>query len=434
MRTLLTNADILLRKEDGGYETLRGAYLGINENLIDHIGTARPAAAYDCEKNMTGKLLAPGLINCHSHIAMTLMRGIGSGLPLQDWLFKAIFPIEDRLVREDIAAASRFALLEMIAGGTTSFSDMYFFPEETVWAVEEAGIKANLNRCVQCFDEHQTVEQNTQIPESLALFEKYHGAADGRIRIDFSVHAEYTCKSHIVKAYSELCREKGGRMHIHLSETAREQRECIERYGKTPAEWFESLGTFDSPTAAAHCVAVTERDMDILKAHGVSVIHNPTSNLKLGSGFAPIRAMMDKGINVTLGTDGTASNNNLNMFEEMHLAEIMHDGYHNDPTYISTQEVLDMATVNGAKLQGRGDTGVLAVGKKADIIALDLSKPHLYPDFDTAALLTCSAQAGDVCMTMVDGNILYENGEFKTLDEGKVRADMERAVERLYRK
>ena len=414
MKTLLTNADILLRKEDGGYETLRGAYLGIDENKIDYIGAARPAAGYDCEKNMTGRLLAPGLINCHSHIAMTLMRGIGSGLPLQDWLFKAIFPIEDRLVRADIAAASRFALLEMIAGGTTSFSDMYFFPEETVWAVEEAGIKANLNRCVQCFDESQTVEQNTQIPESLALFEAYHGAADGRIRIDFSIHAEYTCKSHIVKAYSDLCREKGGRMHIHLAETAREQRECIERYGKTPTEWFESLGTFDSPTAAAHCVAVTERDMEILRSHGVSVIHNPTSNLKLGSGFAPIRAMLDKGINVTLGTDGTASNN--------------------DPTLISTQEVLDMATVNGAKLQGRDDTGVLEVGKKADIIAIDMSKPHLYPNFDTPALLTCSAQAGDVCMTMVDGKILYENGEFKTLDEDKVRADMERAVERLYRK
>lgn len=433
MRTLLKGADILLRKENG-YETLHGAYLGVDEAKIDYIGEEKPEKAYDLEKDMSGRLLAPGLINCHSHIAMTLMRGIGSGLPLQDWLFKAIFPIEDKLVREDIAAASRFALIEMIAGGTTSFSDMYFFPEETVWAVEEAGIKANLNRCVQCFDENQTVEQNTQISESLALFEKYHGAADGRIHIDFSIHAEYTCKSHIVKAYSDLCREKGGRMHIHLAETAREQRECIERYGKTPTEWFESLGTFDSPTAAAHCVAVTERDMDILKAHGVSVIHNPTSNLKLGSGFAPIRQMMDKGINVTLGTDGTASNNNLNMFEEMHLAEIMHDGYHNDPTLISTQEVLDMATVNGAKLQGRDDTGVLAVGKKADIIAIDLSKPHLYPNFDTPALLTCSAQAGDVCMTMVDGNILYENGEFKTLDENKVRADMERAVERLYRK
>ena len=433
MRTLLSGADILLRGANG-YETLRGAYLGVDGASIDYIGAQRPAAAYDREKDMRGKLLMPGLINCHSHIAMTLMRGVGSGLPLQDWLFKSIFPIEDRLVRADVAAASRFALLEMIAGGTTSFSDMYFFPEETIWAVEEAGVKANLNRCVQCFDESQSVEQNTQIPESLALFEQYHGAAGGRVRIDFSVHAEYTCKSHIVKAYSDLCREKGGRMHIHLSETAREQRECVERYGKTPAEWFEALGTFDSPTAAAHCVFVTEGDMDILKAHGVSVIHNPTSNLKLGSGFAPVRAMMDRGINVTLGTDGTASNNNLNMFEEMHLAAIIHDGYHHDPTHITSTEVLDMATVNGAKLQGRGDTGALAVGKRADIIALDLSKPHLYPDFDTAALITCSAQAGDVCMTMVDGRILYENGEFLTLDVGRVRADMERAVARLYGK
>ena len=433
MSILFENCDLLLRGEDGVYSTLHG-FLGVRGDTIDYIGTEKTTGEYEEHKSMEHKLLMPGLINCHNHSPMVLLRGVGSGLPLREWLFDKVFPIEDRLVPEDIAAGSRLAILEMLASGTTSFSDMYFFPAETVAAVAEAGMKANISRCVQCFDENQTVEQNTQIPESLALFEKYHGAADGRIRIDFSVHAEYTCKSHIVKAYSDLCREKGGRMHIHLSETAREQRECIERYGKTPTEWFESLGTFDSPTAAAHCVAVTERDMDILKAHGVSVIHNPTSNLKLGSGFAPIRAMMDKGINVTLGTDGTASNNNLNMFEEMHLAEIMHDGYHNDPTLISTQEVLDMATVNGAKLQGRDDTGVLAIGKKADIIALDLSKPHLYPDFDTPALLTCSAQAGDVCMTMVDGNILYENGEFKTLDEDKVRADMQRAVERLYRK
>ena len=194
-------------------------------------------------------------------------------------------------------------------------------------------------------------------------------------------------------------------------------REGRERHGGlTPVAYFDSLGLFDAPVTAAHCVWVDEADLDILAAHGVFVANNPASNMKLGSGFAPIRQMMDKGINVTLGTDGTASNNNLNMFEEMHLAEIMHDGYHNDPTLISTQEVLDMATVNGAKLQGRDDTGVLAVGKKADIIAIDLSKPHLYPNFDTPALLTCSAQAGDVCMTMVDGNILYENGEFKTLD------------------
>lgn len=431
MRTLLKGADILLRKENG-YETLHGAYLGVDEAKIDYIGEEKPEKAYDLEKDMSGRLLAPGLINCHSHIAMTLMRGIGSGLPLQDWLFKAIFPIEDKLVREDIAAASRFALIEMIAGGTTSFSDMYFFPEETVWAVEEAGIKANLNRCVQCFDENQTVEQNTQIPQSVELFEKYHNAENGRIRIDFSIHAEYTCKPHIVRAYSELCKAHGGRMHIHLSETQREVDECIARYGKSPVAWFEELGTLDSPTAAAHCVAVSDEDIAILKRYGVNVIHNPTSNLKLGSGFAPVRKLMDAGINLALGTDGAASNNNLDMFEEMHLADIMPCGYRHDPTEVSSAEVLDMATVNGARLQGRSDTGVLAVGKKADIIALDLDKPHLYPNFDTPALLTCAAHSSDVVLTMVDGKILYENGEYKTLDREKVFYEARAAVKRLY--
>lgn len=431
MRTLLKGADILLRKENG-YETLHGAYLGVDEAKIDYIGEEKPEKAYDLEKDMSGRLLAPGLINCHSHIAMTLMRGIGSGLPLQDWLFKAIFPIEDKLVREDIAAASRFALIEMIAGGTTSFSDMYFFPEETVWAVEEAGIKANLNRCVQCFDENQTVEQNTQIPQSVELFEKYHNAENGRIRIDFSIHAEYTCKPHIVRAYSELCKAHGGRIHIHLSETQREVDECIARYGKSPVAWFEELGTLDSPTAAAHCVAVSDEDIAILKRHGVNVIHNPTSNLKLGSGFAPVRKLMDAGINLALGTDGAASNNNLDMFEEMHLADIMPCGYRHDPTEVSSAEVLDMATVNGARLQGRSNTGVLAVGKKADIIALDLDKPHLYPNFDTPALLTCAAHSSDVVLTMVDGKILYENGEYKTLDREKVFYEARAAVKRLY--
>ena len=431
MKTLFINADILLRR-NGTYETLHNACLGVDGDKIVSIGTERPEGEYDTVKDMTGRLLMPGLINCHSHIAMVLMRGVGSGLPLHEWLFDSIFPIEDKLIAGDIAAASRYALLEMIAGGTTSFSDMYFFPTTTVEAVAEAGIKANLNRCVQCFADDQTVEQTHQIPESLALFEKYHNAENGRIRIDFSVHAEYTCKPHIVEAYSKMCLERGGRMHIHLAETAREQQECIERYGKTPTEWFNALGTFASPTAAAHCVAVTESDMDILSAHGVSVVHNPTSNLKLGSGFAPIRRMIDKGIHVTLGTDGVASNNNLNMFEEMHLADIIHDGYHNDPTHIDSSWVLDMATVNGAKAQGRDDTGVLEAGKKADIIAVDLTKPHLYPNFDTVALITCSAQASDVCMTMVDGRILYENGVFLTLDEEKVRADMKAAVERLY--
>ena len=431
MKLLFAGADILLR-EGGAYRTLRGAYLGVDGDRISYIGTEKPTEQYDTVKDYTGKLLLPGLFNCHAHNPMVLMRGVGSGLPLHDWLYESIFPIEEGMTAELVAAGSRYALLEGIAGGITSFSDMYFFPWESAKAVEEAGVRANLCRVVQCFDDENSPDTERQIRESLELFEQYHGAADDRLRIDFCIHAEYTCKPRIVERYSALCRERGGRMHIHLAETEKEQRECIERYGMTPTRWFESLGTFDSPTAAAHCVVPTEDDLAILAARGVSVIHNPTSNMKLGSGFAPLRRMLDLGINVALGTDGVASNNNLNLFEEMHFANIIHCGYHNDPTIIRAAEVLDMATVNGAKLQGRDDLGELAVGKKADLIALDLRAPHLYPDFDTPALITCSAQAGDVCMTMVDGKLLYENGTYLTLDEEKIRAEMKSAVAKLF--
>ena len=429
MTTLLKNAWIYTPQG-----VIEGGYVVIDEAAIVSVGAERPEGRFDCEKDMSGKLLLPGLVNTHTHAAMTLLRGVGTDLPLQRWLFDSVFPVEGRMTAEDIRAGTALALLEMLACGTTSFSDMYFFPWEAAELVAVCGIKANLCYPVQAFDPAEPYEKNESARKLERFYKDWHNAAEGRIRVDGCLHAEYTCNPHVAAGTAAWCRQNGVRMHIHLSETKSEHDTCIEKYGKTPAAWMNDLGVFDVPCAAAHCVWVTAEDRALLREKNVSVIHNPTSNLKLGSGFAPIRAMMDKGINVTLGTDGTASNNNLNMFEEMHLAEIMHDGYHNDPTLISTQEVLDMATVNGAKLQGRDDTGVLDVGKKADIIALDLSKPHLYPNFDTPALLTCSAQAGDVCMTMVDGNILYENGEFKTLDEDKVRADMQRAVERLYRK
>ena len=428
---LFEHADILLRGA-AGWSTLKDAFLGVRGDRIDYIGADAPAGDYERRKDLRGKLLMPGLINCHCHSPMVLLRGIGAGLPLQEWLFHAVFPIEAKLTADEIGAASRYAALELIAGGTTSFSDMYFFPEETAAAVEEAGLRANLNRLVQSFDDHERPEDNTMIKESLALHDRYDGAAQGRIKVDFCIHAEYTCKPQIVRAYSELCRARGGRMHLHLSETEREVSDCVERYGKTPVEWFAELGTFDSPTLAAHCVWVNESDRAILREKGVTAVHNPTSNLKLGSGFAPVRELLDAGVNVALGTDGTASNNNLNLFEEMHLAAIMHCGYHRDPTRISAGEVLDMVTVNGARAQGRDDTGELAVGKKADLIALRMDGPHLYPNFDTPALLTCSAQAADVCMTMVDGKLLYEDGAFLTLDADRIRADMRAAVKKLY--
>ena len=431
MKLLLKHCDILAAGE-AGFRCQENAYLGIDGDTIDYIGAERPRAAYDREKDMTGRLLLPGLINCHGHSPMVLLRGVGSDLPLQEWLFGKMMPIEDRLTAEDIRAGNNLALLEMISTGTTSYSDMYFEPATAAENAAACGIKANLSRPVQCFDKDERYEDNFRAQESIRLFKDYHGAAEGRVRIDFAVHAEYTCFEHIVRPYSADCRALGGRMHIHLSETKKEHDECVAKYGKTPARWFYDLGTFDSPTAAAHCVFVTEEDMALMLEKGVSPIHNPTSNMKLGSGFAPIQRMLDLGLNVTLGTDGAASNNNLNMMEELHLAAVLHNGFHRDPTILKPAELLAMATRNGAKLQGREDTGALEVGKKADIIALDTTAPHLYPNLDPLALTVYSAQGSDVVMTMVDGRILYENGEFLTLDREKILFEAKAAVKRLY--
>ena len=431
MKLLLKHCDILA-SEGEGFRCLENAYLGVNGDTIDYIGTEQPQAAYDQEKDLSDRLLLPGLINCHNHSPMVLLRGVGSDLSLQEWLFGRIMPIEDKLTAQDIKTGNQLALLEMISTGTTSYSDMYFEPQTAVENALACGIKANISRPVQCFNQDETYAENFRAKESIQLFKDCHGAGDGRVRIDFSVHAEYTCFEHIVGPYSADCKSLGGRMHIHLSETKKEHDECVEKYGKTPAKWFYDLGTFDSPTAAAHCVFVTEEDMALMLEKGVSPIHNPTSNMKLGSGFAPIQRMLDLGLNVTLGTDGAASNNNLNLMEELHLAAVLHNGYHRDPTILKPAQLLAMATRNGARLQGREDTGELAVGKKADLIALDLTKPHLFPNLDPLALTVYSAQGSDVVLTMVDGKILYENGEFLTLDADKILYESKAAVKRLY--
>ena len=431
MKLLLKHCGILAA-EGTGFRCLENAYLGVDGDTIDYIGTEKPQGPYDREKDMAGRLLLPGLINCHGHSPMVLLRGVGSDLSLQEWLFGKIMPIEDKLTAEDIKIGNQLALLEMLSTGTTSYSDMYFEPQTAVENALACGIKANISRPVQCFNKDETYAENFRAKESIQLFKNHHGAGDGRVRIDFSVHAEYTCFEHIVGPYSADCKSLGGRMHIHLSETKKEHDECVEKYGKTPAKWFYDLGTFDCPTAAAHCVWVTEEDMALMLEKGVSPVHNPTSNMKLGSGFAPVQRMLDLGLNVTLGTDGAASNNNLNMLEELHLASVLHNGFHRDPTILKPAQLLAMATRNGAQLQGREDTGELAVGKKADIIALDLTRPHMVPNFDPLALTVYSAQGGDVVMTMVDGKILYENGEFLTLDADKILHEADAAARRLH--
>ncbi|MEG2350232.1 MAG: amidohydrolase [Hungatella sp.] len=429
MKILLKNAAIIAW-EDGPKE-IRDGYLGIDGDKISYIGESKPEDVYDIEKDMTKKLLIPGLINGHSHSPMTLLRGVGSELPLKQWLDR-IVPIEDRMTAEDIRSGSQVAMLEMLAGGTTCFSDMYIMQEATIDEVCKAKMKANISRCILAFDPEEHARDNFRVAESLKLFEDFHNIEDGRIKVDFAIHAEYTSTPLATREYSEMCRDRKGRMHLHLSETPREHQECIHRYGKTPTQWFYDLGTFDVPTQAAHGVMLTDADLDLLREKNVTVVHNPSSNMKLGSGFAPIKKLLKKGILLTIGTDGAASNNNLNLFEEMHIASIIHKGKENDPTLLSPAELFAFATRNGAIMQGREDIGTLEVGKKADIVAVSLDRPHMVPHRDLLSTLVYSAQGSDVCMTMTDGEILYENGTYYTLDAEKIMFEFEKRIEQLY--
>ena len=298
-------------------------------------------------------------------------------------------------------------------------------------AILASGMKANLCRPLQSFDPDEEPMTCRRMREMLALYDEWNGAGNGRIIVDFSVHAEYTCTEKMVRSAAEEAQKRGAGLHIHLSETEAEQRACLEKYGLTPAEWFDSLGAFGGRAYAAHGVWLTGTDRALLKARGVTVVHCPESNLKLGSGVADVPALVAEGLNVALGTDGAASNNDLNMMEELHLCALLHKGIRRDPTALPMNEVLKMATVNGAKLQGRADTGALAVGNKADIVAVDMDRPHLVPCVDPLSNLLYAAQGSDVCLTMADGNILYEDGAFLTLDKERILSEARRAAARL---
>lgn len=431
MSILFKNADILSVKA-GRFEYLQYAYLGVEGKVIDYIGTEAPIKEYSEVKDMGGKMLIPGLVNSHGHTAMNLLRGLGSSLDLQQWL-AIMWPIEDRMRDVDCANGMNMAILEMLASGTTSFCDMYMSPGHTQACIGESGMKANLTRVMMGGFQDTDYHLFSNRLEALEFVRQYDNAYDGRLRADWSMHAEYTIDAEVARKWAEETTGLGGRFHVHISETKKEHEDCIKRYGMTPAAWMEERGFFKIPTYAAHCVWCTEEDLQILKNHQVSVVHNPESNMKLGSGFAPIPRMLELGINVALGTDGAASNNNLNMFEEMHLAAVIHNGYTNNPVAMKAETVLKMATINGAALQQRLDTGSLEVGKKADIVAVNLDAPHMKPNLDPLALLVYSAQASDVTMTMVDGRILYEGGEYLTLDKERIIREFEDSLRYLYR-
>lgn len=428
MKTLFEN--VVLMFEDGHTQT--DMFLVVDNDKIVFIGKIKPEEKFDRVIDGRNKLLCPGFYNCHTHAPMTLFRGYAENLPLSRWLHEKIFPAEDKLYPESVYVATLLSAAEMIKCGTVSFSDMYFFCEEIIKATEQSGLKANISRSTVAFDPDITPGTDERFKESVKLYETYHNYANGRIKIDMSIHAEYSTVPAACRYTSDFAVEKGIGIQIHLSETSSEHHACIEKYGITPTKFFEQNGVFRVPVSAAHCVHVSDDDMNIMTKYGVTAVHNPASNLKLGSGIARLAALTEASVNVTLGTDGAASNNTLDIMKEAYLAAILQKGSTGKTDQMQSEAFISMMTQNGAKAQGRTDCGKLAVGAKADLVLLDFDMIQTLPIYNYTDSFLYSTNQSNVIMTMVDGNILYENGEYKTLDIEKIKYDFKKIIKNYF--
>lgn len=418
------------------------AYVGVRDGRIDYVGSNDPTALsledpshrtpYAQRYDGRGKLLMPGLYNAHSHVPMTLLRGLGENLPLDRWPNEAIFPVEAHITDDDAYWATQVGIAEMLRFGVVSCTDMYLNSEPRAKATIESGFKCNVGHSVMDFDPDITYDRLPESKKNQELLKAFHGAADGRVLIDFNLHAEYTSTPQVARGLAQAAKEMGVRMQVHVSETAAEVEGCKERHnGMTPVEYMLDCGVFDVPTTAAHCVWVNDNDRRILSEKGVFVATCPASNAKLGSGVADVIALCKAGITVTLGSDGVASNNNHNMFKDMYLLALMQRAHEHTPLGLSSADIIEMATRNGALSQGRKDCGDVVVGNRADLIVLDIDTPWMTPDTDLPGALIYSAQGSDVVLTMVDGEVLYRNGEYLTIDVERAMANLKESRARI---
>lgn len=419
MKYLIKNVKL---PEEYGFGT-ESVFVEVNDRVFGEIGTSVPVteSQYDRVIDGKGNLLIPGLYNMHCHAAMTIFRGYGEDLPLDRWLNEKIFPAEERLTEESVRVGTELAVAEMLASGVVSFSDMYMFEDVVAKVAIDTGIKANLSRSIVSFDDGDPAKDHRFL-ESKALVSDFHGADDGRVLIDMSLHAEYTNTERMSRFIAEYAATNHLGVQVHISETEKEHKECMERRdGRSPTKFFYDCGLFEARTTAAHCVWVTDEDMALLREKKVAAAHNPVSNLKLGSGVMPLRRMLDHGVLVTLGTDGAASNNNLDILKEMQYAILLGKGISRAPESVLASEMLPLVTVNGALAQGRENCGKIKTGYRADAVLVDLDTVNTIPSYGYETTLLYSARGSDVRMTMVDGRVLYENGDYKTIDIEKLK-------------
>jgi len=408
-----------------GKHFVQDGALAIKNGKIIFVGKHASANKIQAQKkiNAKKKIAMPGLINCHTHVPMTLFRGIAEDQPLETWLKKTIWPLEAKLKSEDVHVGALLGCLEMIKNGTTCFADMYFREDMVAKAVEKSGLRGVLAEGI--IEAGNKALGEKMLNESIKFAEKFCAYANGRVTTLLGPHAAYSCSPELLTKIKNKSVELNVGVHIHLAESKEMFREFEKRYNSSEVEFLEKIDFFSGHVLAAHCTNLSRKGMQILSKRGVNVAHIPVANMKLGVGAAKVKDLTDLGVNVGLGTDGPASNNTLDMFETVKIATLLQKLVYLNPKILPVYEVLRMATLDGAKALGLWKSiGSLEVGKKADVILVDLSKPHLKPLHDIYANIVYSAHGSDVDTVIVDGKIVMENRHVKTLDE---QAVMERA-------
>ncbi len=430
MNRLIENATLLT--VDPTDTVYPAAPLAMAGDRLVGVGTVPDGFVPDETVDGTDHLVLPGLVNAHTHIPMALFRNYADDLPFWPWLMERIKPMEDHLSAEHVYAGTRLGVLELLQAGVTSFLDMYFFMDQVARGVEESGIRACL--CGGLLDPNPELGAFL-FKEATHLHDTWHGKAGGRLTVQLGPHSPYLCSAGYLKEAAQEAQRRNIGLHIHVSESREEVANSRGAHGKTPVQYLADLGVLERPTAAAHCVHVDEADQSLLAEYQVKVLHNPTSNLKLANGVAPIPQLLAKGVTVALGTDGHASNNNVNLFEELHLAALLHKGIQADAEAVPAATAIRMATLNGAKALGlEHEIGSLEVGKKADVIMLDARKPHYWPRHNPVAAVTYSAQAADVRHVFINGEWVVKDYAVQTLDPEAVLQEGEALAQDLVRR
>jgi 5-methylthioadenosine/S-adenosylhomocysteine deaminase len=418
---------------DGGVREEAGISVAVAGDSIAEIGL-NLAAKYPQAELLACPhgLIMPGLVNTHTHAAMSCFRGLADDLPLMDWLTRHIFPREARLTKEIVYHSTLLSLCEMIKSGATSCNDMYLFTKEAARAAADAGMRAWIGEGFFDFPSPCYGELENGFAYVEELFSEYEN--NGLINITVCPHAVYTCSPALLQRAAALAERKNALLHIHLAETRDEVKNCVERYGRSPVRHLEDLGLLDERTVAAHCVMLDEEEIALLARRGVKVAHCPESNMKLASGIAPVQKMLNHGLRVGIGTDGSASNNDADMFGEMSTAAKLHKARDFDPTAMSAETALRAATLGGAEVLGAADKiGSIAVGKKADMIMLDMRQPHLCPLHNPVSQLVYAAKGGDVIHSVINGQVVMRDRQLTTLDEAAILAEMEAVGETVRR-